>query len=97
MQVTSRLRGNLFDREGPVSAFVPVLPYLPMPVDHSDGMKYESRESRRYGREHSYSGGYGGPSDLPTSELYGSYGSLHVSSFSVNLSNYWCSNYIVFS
>lgn len=77
LQVTSRLRGNLFDREGPVSAFVPVLPYLPMSVDHSDGMKYESREGRRYGREHSYSGGYGGPSDLPTSELYGSYGGLH--------------------
>lgn len=81
------MRGNLFDREGPVSAFVPVLPYLPMAVDHSDGMKYESRDGRRYGREHSYSSGYGGPGDLPTSDLYGTYGGLHVSFFTFNLIN----------
>uniref|UniRef100_A0A5B6ZXA1 K Homology domain-containing protein n=2 Tax=Davidia involucrata TaxID=16924 RepID=A0A5B6ZXA1_DAVIN len=76
IQVTSRLRANLFDREGAVSAFVPVLPYLPMSTDGSDGLKYESRDSKRHGRGHSYSGGYGGSSDLPAGDGYGSYGSL---------------------
>ncbi|GMP28831.1 hypothetical protein CsSME_00004210 [Camellia sinensis var. sinensis] len=75
-QVTSRLRANLFDREGAVSALVPVLPYLPMPTDGSDGLKYDSRDSRRHGRGHSYSGGYGGTSDLPPIDGYGSYGGL---------------------
>ncbi|XP_047319784.1 RNA-binding KH domain-containing protein RCF3-like [Impatiens glandulifera] len=67
IQVTLRLRANLFDREG--TTLVPVLPYLPMPG--GDASKYESRDSKRSGR--SYSGGYGGPSDLPANG-YGSYG-----------------------
>lgn len=78
LQVTSKLRANLFEREGAVSAFVPVIPYLPMSGDGLD-TKYESKESRRHGREHSYSGGYGGSSDLPAGDAYGSYGGLHVS------------------
>ncbi|GFY84899.1 RNA-binding KH domain-containing protein [Actinidia rufa] len=76
MQVTSRLRANLFDREGAVSALVPVLPYLPMSTDGSDGLKYESRDSRRHGRGHSYSDGYGEASELPAVDDYGSYGGL---------------------
>ncbi|XP_057488492.1 KH domain-containing protein At4g18375-like isoform X2 [Actinidia eriantha] len=76
MQVTSRLRANLFDREGAVSALVPVLPYLPMSTDGSDGLKYESRDSRRHGRGHSYSDGYGEASGLPAVDDYGSYGGL---------------------
>ncbi|GFY82976.1 RNA-binding KH domain-containing protein [Actinidia rufa] len=74
MQVTSRLRANLFDREGAVSALVPVLPYLPMSTDGSNGLKYESRDNRRHGRDHSYSDGYGEASDLPAVDDYGSYG-----------------------
>ncbi|PSS35136.1 KH domain-containing protein [Actinidia chinensis var. chinensis] len=76
MQVTSRLRANLFDREGAVSALVPVLPYLPMSTDGSSGLKYDSRDNRRHGRDHSYSDGYGEASDLPAVDDYGSYGGL---------------------
>uniref|UniRef100_A0A0V0IV93 Putative KH domain-containing protein-like n=1 Tax=Solanum chacoense TaxID=4108 RepID=A0A0V0IV93_SOLCH len=79
MQVTSRLRANLFEKEGPMSAFVPVLPYLPMSTD-SDTLKYEHRDTRRHGREHSYSAGYGGTSDLPHADGFGSYGTLQSSS-----------------
>ncbi|KAI8541661.1 hypothetical protein RHMOL_Rhmol08G0079600 [Rhododendron molle] len=73
VQVTSRLRANLFDREGAVSAMVPVLPYLPMSADGSDGLRYDSRDSRRHGRG-PYSSGYGDASDLPSVDGYGSYG-----------------------
>ncbi|KAG5535101.1 hypothetical protein RHGRI_023023 [Rhododendron griersonianum] len=77
VQVTSRLRANLFDREGAVSAMVPVLPYLPMSADGSDGLKYDSRDSRRHGRG-PYSSGYGDASDLPSVDGYGSYGGSQV-------------------
>ncbi|XP_057481435.1 KH domain-containing protein At4g18375-like isoform X1 [Actinidia eriantha] len=76
IQVTSRLRANLFDGEGAISALVPVLPYLPMPTDDRDGLKYDSRDSKRHGRGHCYSGGYGGASDLPAIDSYGNYGGL---------------------
>ncbi|CAN4082609.1 unnamed protein product [Withania somnifera] len=79
MQVTSCLRENLFEREGATSAFVPVLPYLPMKTD-SDSLKYESREIRRHG--HSYIVGYGGTSDFPRSDGYGSYSAIQNNSSS---------------
>ncbi|KAJ9683716.1 hypothetical protein PVL29_019333 [Vitis rotundifolia] len=75
IQVTTRLRANLFDREGAVSAFVPVLPYIPMAADGSDGLKYDGRDNKRHGRGPSYSGGYGGSSDLAAADAYGGYGS----------------------
>ncbi|OWM74760.1 hypothetical protein CDL15_Pgr004527 [Punica granatum] len=79
VQVTTRLRANMFDREGAMSAFMPVLPYLPMPADGSDPLPYDSRESKRTARGHSYSsGGYGGSSELPISDSYGGYGSSQV-------------------
>ncbi|GAV73641.1 KH_1 domain-containing protein [Cephalotus follicularis] len=74
VQVITRLRANLFDREGAVSAVVPVLPYLPVSTDGSDGLHYESRDSKRSGR---YSGGYGS-SDLAVGESYGTYGGSQV-------------------
>ncbi|KAI5665659.1 hypothetical protein M9H77_15512 [Catharanthus roseus] len=77
IQVTSRLRANLFEREGAVSAFVPVLPYVPMPAEGSDSIRYESRDAKRHGRGHSYSGGYGSSSDLPPVEGYGGYSGHH--------------------
>ncbi|XP_006338440.1 KH domain-containing protein At4g18375-like isoform X3 [Solanum tuberosum] len=77
IQVTSRLRANLFEREGAASAFVPVLPYLPMTTG-SDTLKHESRDSRRHG--HSYSAGYGGTTDLPRADGYGSYSGIQQSS-----------------
>ncbi|KAH0771530.1 hypothetical protein KY290_015511 [Solanum tuberosum] len=77
IQVTSRLRANLFEREGAASAFVPVLPYLPMTTG-SDTLKHESRDSRRHG--HSYSAGYGGTTDLPRADGYGSYSGIQSSS-----------------
>lgn len=81
MQVTSRLRANLFEREGALSAFVPVLPYLPLTTD-SDTLKHESRDTRRHERGHSYSAGYGGMGDLPRADGYGSYSAVQSSSSS---------------
>ncbi|KAG5624240.1 hypothetical protein H5410_009458 [Solanum commersonii] len=77
IQVTSRLRANLFEREGAASAFVPVLPYLPMTTG-SDTLKHESRDSRRHG--HSFSAGYGGTTDLPRADGCGSYSGIQSSS-----------------
>ena len=57
-----------------MSAFVPVLPYLPMAADGSEGLKYDGRDGKRHGRGPSYSGGYGG-SDLAAADAYGGYGS----------------------
>ncbi|KAL3526536.1 hypothetical protein ACH5RR_011192 [Cinchona calisaya] len=76
IQVTSRLRANLFEREGTMSAFVPVLPYVPMSTDGSDNLRYESRDTKRHGRGHSYSGGYGNSNDLPPVDGYGNYSGL---------------------
>lgn len=79
IQVVTRLRANLFDREGALSTFLPVLPYLPVSADGSDGVNYESRDGKRHGRGHSYSSGYGGSSDLGANDNYGSYGGSQVS------------------
>ena len=76
MHVLTRLRANLFDREGAVNAFLPVLPYLPVSADGSDG--YDSRDGKRHGRGHSYSSVYGGSSDLGAGDAYGSYGGSQV-------------------
>ncbi|XP_002272287.2 RNA-binding KH domain-containing protein RCF3 isoform X2 [Vitis vinifera] len=73
LQVTLRLKANLFEREGAIAAIPPTLPYLPM-SDMSDGSKYGSRDSQPRERGFSsYSGGYGS-SDLAPSDRYGSYG-----------------------
>lgn len=89
VQVTSRLRANLFEREGALSAFVPVLPYVPMSsTDASDSLRYESRDTKRHSRGHSYSGGYGSSSDLPPVEGYGNYASLHSGTSSTNYGAY---------
>lgn len=77
IHVSRRLRANVFDREGAVSAFLPVLPYLPVSADNSDGLNYDSRDSKRHGRGHSYSGGYGS-SDYAAGDSYGTYGSSQV-------------------
>lgn len=79
IQVTSRLRANLFEREGGLSALVPVLPYVPMSTEAPDSLRYESRDAKRHGRGQSYSGGYGSSSDLPPVDGYGSYTGLQVS------------------
>ncbi|XP_076915652.1 KH domain-containing protein At4g18375-like isoform X1 [Bidens hawaiensis] len=67
IQVTARLRANLFDREDAMSTFVPVLPYLPVAPDVHDVPKYDHRDSRSHGRGHN---------DLPANDGYGSYGGL---------------------
>ncbi|XP_061349684.1 KH domain-containing protein At4g18375-like isoform X2 [Gastrolobium bilobum] len=74
VHVLTRLRANLFDREGAVSAFLPVLPYLPVSADGSDGLNYESRDGKRHGRGHSYSSAHGGSSDFSAGDAYESYG-----------------------
>ncbi|KAK8334863.1 hypothetical protein V6Z12_A09G015100 [Gossypium hirsutum] len=79
VQITTRLRANLFDREGAVNALVPVLPYLHVPTEGTDNLSYESREGKRHGRVHSFSGGYSS-SDLSASDGYGSYGGLQIGS-----------------
>ncbi|GAU14140.1 hypothetical protein TSUD_169650 [Trifolium subterraneum] len=76
VQVLTRLRANLFDKERSVSSYLPpVLPYLPASPEGPDGFNYEGRDGRRHGREHSYSDGYGGSSDLLPGDSYGNYGS----------------------
>ncbi|CAH9118675.1 unnamed protein product [Cuscuta epithymum] len=83
VQVTSRLRANLFEREGGVSAaFVPLPSYLPMPIDPPDSFtKYESRDSRRHGHGHSsYSSGYGSARDMPPTDGYGRYSTFQSTS-----------------
>lgn len=84
IQVMTRLRANLFDREGAVSTFVPVLPYIPVSENGSDGLNYESRDSKRHGRGPPY-GGYGS-SDLVAGDSYGSYGGSQV----LPLRKIWC-------
>ncbi|KAK2636183.1 hypothetical protein Ddye_030975 [Dipteronia dyeriana] len=69
-QVTMRLRGNIFEREGAAAAYPPVLPYVPMSVDMSDGSKYGNRDSQSRGRGYSPYGS----ADIPASDSYGSYG-----------------------
>ncbi|KAJ9147598.1 hypothetical protein P3X46_029742 [Hevea brasiliensis] len=77
IHVSRRLRANVFDREGAVSAFLPVLPYLPVSADSSDGLNYDNRDSKRHGRGHSYSGGYGS-SDYAAGDSYGTYASSQI-------------------
>ncbi|CAA0828407.1 RNA-binding KH domain-containing protein [Striga hermonthica] len=74
IRVTSRLRANVFEKEGALPAFLPVVPYVPMPADVSGSLKYESRDSRARGRGYSYSGGYGNSVDLPPVDAYDGYG-----------------------
>ncbi|KAL2505020.1 RNA-binding KH domain-containing protein [Abeliophyllum distichum] len=76
IQVTSRLRANLFEKEGAMSAFVPVLPYLPVSADGSENLNYESRDNNNRGRGYSYSSGYGGSPDLPRVDAYGTYSGI---------------------
>ncbi|KAG2714262.1 hypothetical protein I3760_03G018200 [Carya illinoinensis] len=78
IQVVTRLRANVFDREGAVSTFLPVLPYLPVSAEGSDGINYESRDSKRHGRGHTYSDGYGGSGDLAAADSYGGYGGSQI-------------------
>ncbi|GAB2267930.1 hypothetical protein Dimus_002906 [Dionaea muscipula] len=70
IHITSRLRANLFEKEGAV--YLPVLPYVPMSTDVSDGLAYEGRDSKRHSR--GYSGGYNVGGDLSNADPYGSYG-----------------------
>ena len=73
----TRLRANLFDREGALSAVLPVLPYLPLSADGSESL-YDGREGKRHGRGHSYSSSYGGFTDLAAGDGYGSYSGSQV-------------------
>jgi poly(rC)-binding protein 2/3/4 len=82
-QVTFRLRANIFDKDGTLAAYPPVLPYVPMPVEMTDSLKHGHRDGQPRGRGYSpYSSGYAsGESDsyggsLSGGEnLYGVYGS----------------------
>ncbi|OMO82500.1 hypothetical protein COLO4_22942 [Corchorus olitorius] len=72
-QVLSRLRANLFERDGAPATFLPVLPYIPMSLDMSDGSKYGSKDGQPRNRGYStYSAGYGS-GDLSASNSYGAY------------------------
>ncbi|XP_021721418.1 KH domain-containing protein At4g18375-like [Chenopodium quinoa] len=74
IHIASRLRANLFEKEGQV--MLPVLPYVPLSPDDHDSMPYDGRDSKRHGRGLSYSGGYGGSNDLPSVDHYGSYAGI---------------------
>lgn len=83
IQIITRLRANLFDREGAVSTFLPVMPYIPgPPPDDSDGLRYDrrdrdmDRDSKRHVRGgQSYPEPYGSSADLPIADRYGRYSS----------------------
>nr|XP_043638916.1 KH domain-containing protein HEN4-like [Erigeron canadensis] len=75
IQVATRLRGDLFEREGALSTFVPVLPYLPMAPEAPEISRYERRDSKGHGRGNSYSGRYGSSTDLPHNDAYRGYDS----------------------
>ncbi|KAL4568502.1 hypothetical protein LXL04_024116 [Taraxacum kok-saghyz] len=64
VHVASRLRANLFDREGAFPTFVQVVPYLP------EVSRYESRDLKRSRRGHLYSSRYGDSYDLPPNDSY---------------------------
>ncbi|XP_076955315.1 uncharacterized protein LOC143630109 [Bidens hawaiensis] len=76
-----RLRASLFEREGAMPTFVPVLPYLHVPSDVHDVTKYDNTDSRVFGRGHDdflANNGYGSYGDLKGcggDEPYGAYGS----------------------
>lgn len=75
VQVTTKLKANLFERDGALSSYPPAVPYYPMPMDVSDDSRYGIRDSGTHGRGYSsYSGGYGGSSDVPLGDDYGGYG-----------------------
>ncbi|XP_068641752.1 RNA-binding KH domain-containing protein RCF3-like [Aristolochia californica] len=76
VQVTTRLKANLFEREGALPSFTSAVPYFPpLSSEVVEGSKYGSRDSKPHARGYSsYSSGYGGSSDLPHSDSYGSYG-----------------------
>ncbi|KAG6741756.1 hypothetical protein POTOM_055035 [Populus tomentosa] len=78
IQIIRRLRANVFDREGAMSAILPVLPYLPVSAEGSEGLNYDSRDGKRHGRGSSYAGGYSS-SDYASGDGYGSYGSSQIS------------------
>lgn len=60
IQITSRLRANVFDREGgTVSTLMPVLPYVPVAPDAGDRLDYDRRDRGRPERGNPYRGGYG--------------------------------------
>ncbi|GMJ04683.1 hypothetical protein like AT1G14170 [Hibiscus trionum] len=62
-QVLLRLRANIFEREGAALAFLPVLPYISMPVD-----KYGNRDGQPHNRGYSsYMVGYS-PTDLSVND-----------------------------
>ncbi|KAF7125068.1 hypothetical protein RHSIM_Rhsim12G0064700 [Rhododendron simsii] len=74
LQVTMRLKANIFEMEGALPALPPALPYPPASVDMSDSSRYGNRDNKSRGRGYStYSDGYGS-TDLPPSGSYGSYG-----------------------
>lgn len=76
IHIASRLRANIFEKEGQV--MLPVLPYVPLSPDGHDSLPYEGRDSKRHGRGLSYSSGYGGASDLPPADPYGPYAGIQV-------------------
>lgn len=76
LQVTTRLRANLFEMEGALAALPPAVPYIPMSMDVPDASRYGNRDSKSRGRGGyaSYSGRYDS-NELPPTDSYGSYGS----------------------
>lgn len=70
LQVVLRLKANLFGRDGALTAFPPTLPYVPMPIDMTDGQKYGGHDNQSRGR------GYG---SREPGDNYGSNGSSLVS------------------
>ncbi|KVH97785.1 K Homology domain-containing protein [Cynara cardunculus var. scolymus] len=70
LQVTTRLRANVFEMEGTRAALPPAIPFLPMSMDMPDASRYGNRDGNSRGRGHaSHSGRY--DPELPSADNYG--------------------------
>ncbi|KAK3027328.1 hypothetical protein RJ639_040420, partial [Escallonia herrerae] len=78
LQVTMRLRANIFEMEGVLSAMPPAVPYVPMSVDMPDNSRYGNRDNQSRGRGYSSSSGRYDSTELPPSDSYGSYSGSQV-------------------
>ncbi|XP_038694531.1 KH domain-containing protein HEN4 [Tripterygium wilfordii] len=74
LQVALRLKANLFKRDGILAPFSPGLPFTPMSVDASNGLRNGSRDIHLRGRGYSSHSIEHGSRDIPTGDNYESDG-----------------------
>lgn len=91
LQVTMRLRANIFEMEGALAPMPPPANYLPIPMDMSDGSRYGSRDSKPRGRGYPSNSGRYDSGEYPPPDSYGAYGGSQVNV--THLDVYLCSHF----